>query len=227
MVYRISIHTLFSNSQYTMSLSVWLTLFAASWAISISPGPGAVASMSSGLRFGFKRGYWNAIGLAIGLAIQFVISVIGVGALLATSETAFNIVKWAGVLYLIYLGYKQYRSPVAMIRLEQDSIPNTPVHKLVMQGILVNIMNPKGAIFLLAVIPQFLDLSKPLLIQYVLIATTLCAVDLAVMAVYTGLAAKVMHLMRNPHHAARMNKFFGILFILAALFMAGMGQKLA
>jgi homoserine/homoserine lactone efflux protein len=120
--------------------------------------------MSSGLRFGFKRGYWNAIGLAIGLAIQFVISVIGVGALLATSEMAFNIVKWAGVLYLIYLGYKQYRSPVAMIRLEQDSVQNTPTHKLVLQGILVNIMNPKGAIFLLAVIPQFLDLSKPLLI---------------------------------------------------------------
>lgn len=210
-----------------MSLSVWLTLFAACWAISISPGPGAVASMSSGLRFGFRHGYWNAIGLAIGLAIQFVISVIGVGALLATSETAFNIVKWAGVLYLIYLGYKQYHSPVAMIRLEENAARDTPIHKLVMQGILVNIMNPKGAIFLLAVIPQFLDLSKPLPIQYVIIAATLCAVDLAVMAVYTGLASKVMHVMRNPHHAARMNKFFGLLFIAAALFMAGMGQKLS
>lgn len=210
-----------------MSLSVWLTLFAACWAISISPGPGAVASMSSGLRFGFRHGYWNAIGLAIGLAIQFVISVIGVGALLATSETAFNIVKWAGVLYLIYLGYKQYRSPVAMIRLEENAARDTPIHKLVMQGILVNIMNPKGAIFLLAVIPQFLDLSKPLPIQYVIIAATLCAVDLAVMAVYTGLASKVMHVMRNPHHAARMNKFFGLLFIAAALFMAGIGQKLS
>ncbi|MFV9475397.1 LysE family translocator [Advenella sp. RU8] len=210
-----------------MSLSVWLTLFAACWAISISPGPGAVASMSSGLRFGFRLGYWNAIGLAIGLAIQFVISVIGVGALLATSETAFNIIKWAGVLYLIYLGYKQYWSPVAIIRLEETAAQDTPIHQLIMQGILVNIMNPKGAIFLLAVIPQFLDLSKPLPIQYVLIALTLCAVDLVVMAVYTGLAAKVMHVMRNPHHAARMNKFFGLLFIAAALFMAGMGQKLA
>lgn len=208
-----------------MSWSVWLSLCAAAFAISLSPGPGAVASLSSGLRFGMRRGYWNAIGLAIGYGAQYVISVIGVGAILATSNTAFMIVKWLGVLYLLYLGYKQYRSPVAIIKLDHEQAPILSRRKLILQGMLVNLTNPKGAVFLIAVTPQFLNIHEPLLIQYVIICATLVAADLIIMAGYTGLAARIMKYMRNPHRAAALNRLFGILFILAALFMAFMGQQ--
>lgn len=208
-----------------MTWSVWLSLCAAAFAISLSPGPGAVASMSSGLRFGMRRGYWNAIGLGIGYGMQYVISVIGVGAILATSDTAFQIVKWLGVFYLLYLGLKQYRSPVAIIKLEHDNTHLLSRRRLVLQGILVNLSNPKGAVFLIAVTPQFLNIHGPLLLQYVIICVTLVVADLIVMAGYTGLAARIMKYMRNPHRAAALNRIFGILFILAALFMAFVGQK--
>lgn len=207
-----------------MAWVVWVNLCFASFAISLSPGPGAVSSLASGLRFGFARGYWNAIGLAIGYATQYIISVIGVGAILATSDIAFNIVKWIGILYLLYLGYKQYRSPVAIIKINQTHTEILSRRKLIIQGILVNLTNPKGAVFLIAITPQFLNIQAPLLPQYAMICATLVIADMIVMAGYTGLAARIMKFMHSPHHAAALNKIFGLLFILAALFMAFMSK---
>lgn len=91
-----------------MSMEVWLGFFAACWVISLSPGAGAIASMSSGLQYGFWRGYWNALGLQLGLILQIAIIAAGVGAILAASATAFQVIKWFGVAYLVYLAYKQW-----------------------------------------------------------------------------------------------------------------------
>ena len=93
-----------------MVLETWLAFFAASWVISLSPGAGAIASMSCGLQYGFWRGYWNALGLQLGLAMQIAIVAAGVGAILAASATAFYAIKWFGVAYLVYLAVKQWRA---------------------------------------------------------------------------------------------------------------------
>lgn len=211
-------------SGYGMTWAVWVNLCFASFAISLSPGPGAVSSLASGLRFGFPYGYWNAVGLAIGYAIQYVISVIGVGAILATSHLAFEIVKWIGVAYLLYLGYKQYRSPVAIIKIDQTQQQRLSPCQLITQGMLVNLTNPKGAIFLIAITPQFLNTQAPVLPQYGIICATLVVADMIIMAGYTGLAARIMKFMRQPHRAAALNKIFGLLFIIAAIFMGLMSQ---
>lgn len=86
-----------------MELDVWFAYFAACWVISLTPGAGAIASMTSGLSYGFRRGYWNALGLQLALALQIGIVAAGGGALLATSELAFGLIKWFGVAYLVWL----------------------------------------------------------------------------------------------------------------------------
>ena len=106
-----------------MEFSTWLAFFAASWAISISPGPGAVAAMSAGLNHGFRRGYFTTFGLVLGIWIQVLIVGVGLGALIATSATAFLVVKWAGVAYLVYLGIKQWRAPAVPLVAEADDGP--------------------------------------------------------------------------------------------------------
>jgi len=93
-----------------MSLETWLAFFAACWVISLSPGAGAIASMSSGLQYGFWRGYWNALGLQLALIVQIAVIAAGLGAVLATSALAFTLIKWFGVAYLVYLGVKQWRA---------------------------------------------------------------------------------------------------------------------
>lgn len=203
-----------------MLFSVWLALFVAAWAISLSPGPGAVASMAAGLRYGVWPGTSLVAGLITGYSIQFIISVIGVAAIIQTSPILFEVIKWVGVSYLIYLGIKQYRSPVSMVRVDVSNMPSATAGKLFLQGFLIDITNPKAAIFLLAVIPQFIDTSQPLLLQYFLICLTLCGVDLIVILAYLSLAVNLVKLLKNPHATARLNKIFGVCFILAAISIA-------
>ncbi len=140
-----------------MSMETWLAFFAACWVISLSPGAGAIASMSSGLQYGFWRGYWNALGLQLGLIVQIAVIAAGVGAILAASATAFQLIKWFGVGYLVYLAYKQWRAlPMDM----SDSSAVRPIGKplsLVFRGFLVNVSNPKALVFMLAVLPQFIN----------------------------------------------------------------------
>lgn len=142
--------------------------------------------------------------------------------MIKTSLLLFEVIKWIGVSYLVYLGVKQYRSPVSMVRVDVSRMPASTAGKLFLQGFLVDITNPKAAIFLLAVIPQFVDTDKPLLIQYVIIWFTLCAVDLVIMLGYAALAANLVKLLKNPHTTAKINKIFGLCFILATLTMAFM-----
>ena len=89
-----------------MTIETWLAFLVACWIISLSPGAGAIASMSSGLNYGFVRGYWTALGLQLGLLLQIGVVAAGVGALLATSELAFTLIKWFGVGYLLYLAWR-------------------------------------------------------------------------------------------------------------------------
>jgi homoserine/homoserine lactone efflux protein len=203
-----------------MSWDSWLAFFVACWVISLSPGAGAIASMSSGLNFGFRRGYWNAVGLQLALILQIAIVAAGLGALLAASELAFSVIKWFGVLYLLYLGWKQWVAPPRALVTEQlDSRRSRPL-ALVLRGFVVNASNPKAIVFILAVLPQFIDTSRPLLAQYMIMTLTMVAVDLLVMAGYTGLAARVLSLLREPRQQRLMNRVFGGLFGAAAALLA-------
>lgn len=198
-----------------MSYQVWLAYMLACWVISISPGAGAIASMSSGLNYGFRRGYWNALGLQVALLLQIGIVAAGVGVLFATTPWAFLVVKWFGVLYLLYLAYLQWNAAPQSIEIQQEQ-PDKSIAKLVLHGFLVNLSNPKAIVFLLAVLPQFLDLSKPQWIQYLIMAITMITIDLIVMAGYTGLAAKVLRLLKSPKQQKYMNRTFAVLFSCAA-----------
>ena len=198
-----------------MSYQVWFAYMLACWVISISPGAGAIASMSSGLNYGFRRGYWNAIGLQLALLVQIAIVAAGVGVLFATTPLAFFVVKWFGVLYLLYLAYIQWTTKTQSIDIPTEQ-PTKSIPKLILYCFIVNISNPKAIVFLLAVLPQFLDLSKPQWIQYVIMAVTMITIDLIVMAGYTGLAAKVLRLLKSPKQQKYMNRTFAVLFSCAA-----------
>ena len=209
-----------------MALSTWLAFFAAAWAISFSPGPGAICAMASGLKYGFRHGAWTIFGLQAGIICQLVIVALGVGALLATSELAFTVVKWIGAVYLVYLGVRQFRTDAAPVAVEARPPKSAhPVRDQLLRGYLVNITNPKGTMFLLAVVPQFLDLGRPLPLQYVLIGATLCFTDLVAMSCYTSLASRILRMLRKPGHIRWLSRGFGSMFILAGTVLASFSHK--
>lgn len=223
-----------------MDLSLWLAFFAAAWAISLSPGPGAVAAMGAGLQHGFRRGYWMTGGLVLGIWTQLMVVGLGLGVVIATSAWAFALVKWLGVAYLVWMGVQQWRAPVrpdgasvvdesgrASLRpsagaaTSPAAVPTqTPRRDLVFRGWTINAINPKGTVFMLAVVPQFLQPDAPLLMQYLVVGLTLAFTDLVVMAGYTLLAARLLGALRSARHQRVLNRVFGGLFVLAGLLLA-------
>jgi len=193
-----------------MPLDTWLTFVVAAFLISVSPGAGVVSCLAAGLRFGFARGVWNVAGLIAGLMFVMIVAAVGLGALLAASTVAFTVLKWVGVAYLVWLGLSQWRAPAMPVDTDAAAaqLGGTP-RELVLRGFLVNATNPKSVIFMLAVLPQFIDPSRPQLVQYLVCGATLCASDLIVMSAYTAFAAKALRLLRKPGQIRAMNRAFG------------------
>ena len=204
-----------------MSWQLWLAFFAAAWAISLSPGPGAVAVMSASLQHGFARGWFAIVGLVLGFWTQLVIVAAGVGAIIATSALAFAIVKWLGVAYLVYLGVRQWRAPPLAFEPVADDGRTPPTRRrIVAEAWLLNAVNPKGTAFMLAVVPQFLTPSEPLVPQYVAIGATLAFTDLVVNTAYAALASRLLGLLRSPRRVRAVQRVFGSLFIALGALLA-------
>lgn len=204
-----------------MSWTMWLAFLAAALVIAVSPGPGAVLSMSTGLRYGYAAALRAIAGLQIALLLQLGVVALGLGAVLATSETAFAVVKFAGAAYLIWLGVQKWRSPPEPIGGDGEGLRVQSRRQLYAQGILVNLTNPKAIVFIAALVPQFIVPDQPQWPQFAIIGATMVAVDMMVMSCYALLATRFRPLLRNPRLLRLQNRIFGGLFVGAGALLAG------
>ena len=200
-----------------MTITTWLTFFVATILLCFSPGPGALSSMSAGMKYGWRRGMWNCIGMQVSIMVNVTIIALGLGAILMASNTAFEVMKWCGALYLIWLGIQKFREASVPFKeiAARTEFKDTTTKGIFMQGFLVSQTNPKGLIFLLAVLPQFVDPTQPVVMQYVILTLTLNMVDLVAMGCYTAFAAKVLMMLRDPKHIRWTNRGIGSLFVAA------------
>jgi homoserine/homoserine lactone efflux protein len=209
-----------------MSFATWIAFVIAGTIIAISPGSGAVLSMSHGLSYGVKKASATVLGLQLGLLLVLAIAGAGVGSLLLASETAFTVVKTVGALYLIWLGISQWRTKVATGPQAQTVVPDASFGRRVMIGFLTNATNPKGIIFMVAVLPQFISKDAPLLPQLGILAITMMVIDSIVMHGYAALAASMQRFFRNARAVTLQNRFFGavLMAVGGALFFVKRGQ---
>ena len=206
-----------------MTFDTWLAFFVAAWLICLSPGPGVLSTVTAGLRYGFRQALWNIAGLQAGALVILMIVGVGLGAVLAASPIAFTTIKLFGALYLIWLGIGQWRSEAAPIKAPDASAVAIETHvprTLFLRGLLVNTTNPKGILFTLSVLPQFIDPKAPQLGQYLTVALTMLFTDVCSMTGYTALGVKALQLMRNPEAIRWINRGFGTLFIVAGVALA-------
>jgi homoserine/homoserine lactone efflux protein len=201
-----------------MDLSHWLTYLLATIILSVTPGPGVFSSLSSGLNHGFRLGVWNAVGMQAANGILIGVVSLGLGALLLASETAFTVVKWLGVAYLVYLGIATWRSEPRVFEREDDHAASAG--QVFLHGFLVNITNPKGIIFYAAILPQFIDVDRAPALQYAIFAATTLVVDLVIMAGYIAVAARVLRVMRDPSRLRWINRGLGGAFVAAGMGLA-------
>ena len=204
-----------------MSFSLWFGFLAAAVLIAVSPGPGAAASMSAGLRYGYGSAVRLIAGLQSALLVQLLIVTAGLGVLLETSALAFNMVKLVGATYLIWLGVQKWRA--APQEIDENQAARTP-KGLFLEGLLVNITNPKAIIFVAALIPQFVDPTRPQGVQFLIIGATMCGVDTVVMSCYALLASRLRRWLHDPKSLKAQNRFFGGVFVGAGVLLAGSGR---
>ena len=167
-----------------------------------TPGPTVLLALSNGSRFGLAPAGYGIAGAAISDFVLIAAAGLGLGAVLATSAVLFNLVKWLGVAYLIWLGVQMIRSSGEIGSVSTQSkgqSADLSGHRLTIfrKSFLVAVTNPKGYLFFTAFLPQFLTPSEPLLVQYVTLALVFIATDVAVMTVYAGAGAKAVEFLSN------------------------------
>ena len=207
-----------------MTLEVWLAYLIAGVILSVSPGAGAVNTMSNGMNYGFKRALVSILGLQVGLILLFVLVAIGLGALVAQSALAFSVIKWVGVAYLIYLGIMKFREQGA-VDVKQLSDKPTSLFKIFNHALLVNVTNPKSIVFLVALLPQFIDPNQAQGPQFLILGATSVIVDTLVMIGYALLATRLAFFIRSERHMRLQNRIFGGMFIGAGSLLAVASHK--
>jgi homoserine/homoserine lactone efflux protein len=200
-----------------MTLTAWLGFLLASILIAITPGPGAVISMSTSMRHGYWAALTAILGLQTAILLHLLIVALGLGAVLAASETAFVMCKFFGAAYLVWLGIQKWRAPLVPVDAQP---PRVRQKSLFLQGVLVNLTNPKAIIFVAALVPQFVDPAKGQLTQYLVIAVTLCLTDIVVMSGYALAGARLGKWLHDPEAIRLQNRLFGGLFVSAGTLLA-------
>jgi len=202
-----------------MEFNIWLTMLIASIALSVSPGAGAVVSMNYGLKYGLKKTYPAIFGLQTGLLIQTFVVVIGLGSIISKSVMLFNVIKWIGVLYLVYLALMKIFEKVEILN-EDEQVNSYSGKKAFISAILINLTNIKATVFLVAFIPQFLNPNESMWLQFIIISLTLCTIDVIVMTGYSSLASKLKFLVKDVKAMKIQNRITGCFLLLAAVFVS-------
>lgn len=201
-----------------MSLTVWFSLLAASVVISFTPGAGAINTMSNALAHGLRRAVWGIIGQQLALIVHVVTVAAGIGLLVSRSPLLFDIVRYTGAAYLVFLGIRMILARVPEPA-ASDGVapPREGRFSMIRRGFWVNLLNPKAIVFFLAFVPQFIRLDQPALPQYLVLIGTVIVVDVIVMWGFFAAAARPFKALTRSRRGVRtLNVIFGSLFLLVA-----------
>ena len=201
-----------------MHLSNWLLFCGVALLVTFTPGPGVLLAVSNSVAVGWRRTVFSSLGAAVGLFALSGAAMVGMGTVLAVSSTAFGAMKVAGGLYLVYLGFKQWRSiglgraPVATAH-ASASAP----WRLFAQGLSVAFTNPKVIVFFSALFPQFLTPGESLFIQSLLLTTTFVVCAMLSHVFYVLVAQVLKTQFANPARVRLFNRISGSAFVVLGL----------
>lgn len=165
---------------------VLLAFVPAGLALNLTPGADMMFTLAQGLKSGAKAGLAANLGIAAGGMVHTLVAGLGLGALVAAHPLAFDAIRWAGVAYLLYLAVQSLRAgPVG----GGPVVPPRPLRRVFLDGMMVNLLNPKVILFILAFLPQFVDPSRPVLPQFLLLGLVFSTGGLVVnglVAIFAG-----------------------------------------
>jgi threonine/homoserine/homoserine lactone efflux protein len=203
-----------------MSIDTWLLYALAILILTASPGPSVLLCASKSVSSGLSSARWAALGSVTAITIILSLSFTGLGVVIASSDLAFTIIKWAGSVYLIYLGVKALRSPETTYEASDQPASNKGRLGDYISGFVVGSSNPKAIVFFTALFPQFINPSASLFNQYLIFASTFVVLELGWLLVYAGIAHRSSGWLLKQGRARVFNRLSGVMFICAGLLLS-------
>ena len=204
-----------------MSIESWALYLSILFFATASPGPAALFVMKSSIQYGNKKAMYGILGNLVGLLCLGIISITGLGTILNTSETIFNGIKYAGAIYLIYLGTRQLvqakiKTEILITTQEAPSVKN---HKVFTGSLLIALTNPKAVVLMFTLFPQFIQMDKPVFAQFLQLATILMLFSFSFLTIYATLAGKMRRFINNQQRIQIFNKISGSILITFGVLM--------
>jgi threonine/homoserine/homoserine lactone efflux protein len=200
-----------------MDISVFWIFFGATLAVVLSPGPAAICAASQGAGNGLSKALSGITGIAFANVVYFALSATGIAALIIASQQVFNLIKWVGVVYLIYLGAGAILGTAGGLKIARGA--SMPRHKLFLQGFIVEFANPKALLYFAAILPQFINPDDPILPQILIMGGVTVVIDLSVYTAYAYLAHRFINSGVKQRMVKTINVVAGSALLLAALKM--------
>ncbi len=199
-----------------MSIELWLAFVISAAILLVIPGPTILTVISYSMAHGRRANVPLVAAVALGDSTALVLSILGLGALLAASALAFNIVKWAGGLYLLYLGARLLRAGLSSAPLPALEAPS-PRWRVFANTYLVTALNPKGLVFFVAFLPQFVDPDADVTRQLWVLAVTFVVMATLNATLYAVFAASARRVLASPRAGRRFNLAGGSLLAAAGV----------
>ena len=203
-----------------MPLDTWLIYLVAATGLSLSPGPNGLLALTHGALHGRGKALYTIFGGALGFIAVIALSMFGISALLQASLVWLTLMKWAGGAYLVWLGIQVWRSPPIGVEIHGSAAPRAG-WSLFRQGALSALTNPKGLLFFAAFLPQFIDPTRSLVVQFFIMAGTFAVIEIATELFIASMAHRISPWLGRV--GRRFNQACGGLFMLvgAALPLRG------
>ncbi|WP_290818102.1 LysE family translocator [Ferrovibrio sp.] len=206
-----------------VSVELWIAFCLASILAIAIPGPTMLLAIGNTLGIGPRIGFAALLGIGAADAAGMTVSVLGLSALLATVALAFEMVKWLGAAYLIWLGIQLWRAPVMGLDAKPEQRRTAP--RAIAQAFVAHLLNPKGILFFGAFLPQFIDAGRSTLPQFLTLGATFVALDIAIMSIYVTLAARGRRTAISPLWQRRFNRTGGAMLVGAGIFTATLKRQ--
>lgn len=208
-----------------MSLNAWLLYVATVFFVSATPGPNMLLAMTHGIRYGVRHILPTLAGLLLALGIIMCGSALGLGALLATSELLFSVVKYAGAAYLVWLGIKTWRAPASPLQESTAAAVIDTAWQRFRTGFLVAMSNPKAFVFFTALFPQFMNAQADQSVQLAILAATFFVIESTWQIVYATGGAKLKSWLNTPLRLQWLNRFAGGSFAVAGVALTSVSRQ--
>lgn len=200
-----------------MSLDQLWLFVTLTFIVSASPGPVMLSCMADAGRFGFAQSLYTMLGASVGNMVLMLFSALGLGLLVEEAEWIFHFIKWIGAAYLIFLGVGLF---IAEPRDLRADVPTVRSSHLFWKSLMVAVTNPKGLIYFGALFPQFIDIHKPMVMQFSVLTAIFLATDFLWMAIYALGGSAIMRWLTSPVHQRWFNRLSGAALVAAGVALA-------